>query len=50
MNIHAYSIDGYNYFKLRDLSEVLGFTVEWNSEEKIISITSEYLYVEDTRE
>ena len=50
VNIHAYSIDGYNYFKLRDLSEVLGFTVEWNSEEKIISITSEYLYVEDTRE
>lgn len=40
-DVDAFLIDGYNYFKLRDLSELLGFSVEWNSAEKVISITAE---------
>lgn len=50
VSVHAYNIDGYNYFKLRDLAEVLGFDVEWDQKEKIISIYSENLYEEDTRD
>lgn len=31
-NIRVYSIDGCTYFKIRDLSELLGFTIDWDSE------------------
>ena len=27
----AYNVDGYNYFKLRDLGDALGFGVDWNA-------------------
>jgi len=30
INLRAYSIDGYNYFMLRDLGMALGFVVEWD--------------------
>ena len=36
----AFNIDGYNYFKLRDLGELLNFSVDWNPA-GIIEITSE---------
>ena len=39
----AYNIGGYNYFKLRDLGEVLGFTVAWDKEARVIDIVAEVL-------
>lgn len=40
LNITAYSIEGNTYFKLRDLGEALGFTVGWNNEQKMATITT----------
>ncbi|OUQ60490.1 hypothetical protein B5E58_01070 [Tyzzerella sp. An114] len=40
VTLEAYNIDGYNYFKLRDLGDALGFTVDWNAETSTISITT----------
>jgi hypothetical protein len=44
-SFEAYNIDGFNYFKLRDLAFVLSgtekqFDVGWNSEKRVISLTS----------
>lgn len=36
----AYKIGGYNYYKLRDLSEPLGFVVDYNKESDTILIYS----------
>lgn len=38
-NIKCLNIDGHNYFKLRDLSVVMEFTCEWNSENNTIIIS-----------
>ena len=38
LDIQGYNIDGYNYFKLRDLADALGFTVEWMPDLNTISI------------
>ena len=38
--LEAYNIDGYNYFKLRDLGNLLGFTVGWDTATSSISITT----------
>ena len=39
-NSHSYVIDGYTYFKLRDLGNLLGFTVGWDTATSSISITT----------
>lgn len=40
VNSHSYVIDGYTYFKLRDLGDLLGFTVGWDTATSSISITT----------
>lgn len=42
IQLETYNIDGYNYFKLRDLASVLGFKIEYNEVEKTINIVSVY--------
>ncbi len=37
----AYNIGGNNYFKLRDLGEIIGFDVGWDEDKSIVSITAE---------
>ncbi len=39
-NCHSYVIDGYTYFKLRDLGALLDFTVGWDAAASSISITT----------
>ena len=39
----AYTIDGYTYFKLRDLGEATGFGVTWDAEAKMIGINTAFL-------
>jgi len=39
-SITAYTIDGYNYFKLRDLAELIPFDVEWDGVNNSILIYS----------
>lgn len=36
--LSAYEIDGYNYFKLRDVGQAVGFSVEWDSDTNDIHI------------
>jgi len=38
VDIHAYNIEGNNYFKLRDIGEVLGFSVAWDDEVQLMEI------------
>ena len=38
IKMQAYNINGYNYFKLRDLGEVVGFEVNWLAAEKCVNI------------
>ena len=40
VHLSAYNIDGYNYFKLRDLGEVAGFEVGWDAGQKCVNILS----------
>lgn len=37
IQLNAYAIGGYNYFKLRDLGTVLGFEVDWDGSNIIIN-------------
>lgn len=37
----AYNIDGFTYFKLRDLGQILGFGVAWDEASKSMVITTE---------
>lgn len=39
-NMQAYMINGYNCFKLRDLSEIIGFDIDWDGKNKIVLIDS----------
>jgi len=41
-HLTAYNIDGYNYFKLRDLGNAVGFQVGWDAEKKCVNIISSY--------
>ena len=41
--VESYNINGYNYYKLRDLSVSMGFGVEYNSENNTVDITSKTL-------
>ena len=38
LDIGAYNIDGNNYFKLRDIGEVVGFTVAWDETTQLMEI------------
>ncbi|HHV78519.1 MAG TPA: hypothetical protein GXX40_02700 [Firmicutes bacterium] len=40
----AYNVDGYNYFKLRDLAKVLNFAVIWDGENNAIRIDTSQPY------
>lgn len=40
VSLTAYNIDGFNYFKLRDLGDALGFEVAWDKEAKTIAVTA----------
>ena len=40
ISLSAYNIDGYNYFKLRDLGDALGFEVGWDAGQKCVNILS----------
>ena len=40
ISLSAYNIDGYNYFKLRDLGDALGFEVGWDAAQKCVNILS----------
>ena len=39
LNLTAYSIGGNNYFKLRDLGDALGFSVDWNANTMTMILT-----------
>lgn len=40
LHLSAYNIDGYNYFKLRDLGNAVGFDVGWDEAQKCVNIQS----------
>ena len=40
VSLTAYNVDGFNYFKLRDLGDALGFAVAWDKEAKTIAVTA----------
>ena len=40
VHLSAYNIDGYNYFKLRDLGEAAGFEVGWDAVQKCVNVLS----------
>lgn len=46
VELMAYNIDGYNYFKLRDLGTALGFAVTWDNAVKMIGINAEAVKAE----
>lgn len=46
VELMAYNIDGYNYFKLRDLGTALGFAVTWDNAAKMIDIHAEAVVAE----
>ena len=39
-NMNCLNIDGYNYFRLRDLVEIMDFTCGWDSEKKQIQLST----------
>ena len=39
--LDAYNIDGNNYFKIRDLADVIGFTVGWDSASGTVTIDND---------
>ncbi len=45
--LEAYKIDGYNYFKLRDLGEALGFGVAWDGKNGVVVIDTTVESLED---
>ena len=46
VTLTAYTINGNNYFKLRDLGRALDFGVEWNGTMNTVEILSGFRYVE----
>ena len=44
VNLTAYNIDGYNYFKLRDVGKTMNFGVDWDSVRSTISIDTSKEY------
>ena len=50
-NMNCLNIDGYNYFKLRDLVEIMDFTCGWDSEKNRIQVIEEDVpYIPDTKD
>ncbi len=43
----AYNIDGYNYFRLRDIGKMFNFGISWEEEEELIIIDSTVPYSEN---
>lgn len=43
----AYTIDGNNYFKLRDIGKAFNFGVNWDSKANVIGVDTKSEYVED---
>ena len=41
VKMQAYNINGYNYFKLRDLTQVHDFWIFWDAETKTIGVDSD---------
>jgi hypothetical protein len=39
--VSVYNIDGYNYYKLRDLAAIIGFGVDYNDDTNTAIITTE---------
>ena len=48
LSFEAYNIDGYNYFKLRDIGQAFNFGVEWNAVGNYIIINTSKGYLENT--
>jgi hypothetical protein len=46
VSLTAYTIDGNNYFKLRDIAKAIDFGVEWNAELSLIGLDSTTGYTE----
>lgn len=44
IRLTAYNIKGNNYFKLRDLGEVIDFAVEWDGAARVITVTTSMGY------
>ena len=44
VQMEAYTINGNNYVKLRDIGEQLGFNVYWNSDSKCVQVESDKPY------
>jgi len=44
LDLAAYKIADSNYYKLRDIAELIGFSVEWNGNAKVITIDSSKPY------
>lgn len=44
VEIEAYTINGHNYFKLRDIGKVVGFNVYWKSEDGTVQIETNRPY------
>ncbi len=45
LTLTAYNINGNNYFKLRDLGEIFNFSVEWDGNQKLITIDTTRPYI-----
>ncbi|HAQ41186.1 MAG TPA: hypothetical protein DCM73_10385 [Clostridiales bacterium] len=41
LSLPSYNIDGYNYFKLRDVGDIIDFVPQWDTEAKVIKIVTE---------
>ena len=41
LSLTAYSISGNNYFKLRDLGDALGFSVDWDNATSTVTISAQ---------
>jgi len=44
VTLTTYNIDGSNYFKLRDMAEILDFSLNWDASNNIIVIDTQYGY------
>lgn len=40
-DIKCYNIGGYNYFKIRDLADIIGFEVNWNEASQTVELITE---------
>ena len=37
-DVTCYNINGYTYFKIRDIADMVGFEVNWNEEQQLVEI------------